>query len=314
MVMLVVAFVSFSLFNFVGDPINNMVGEETSDEERAELRETLGLTDPIHIQFSRFVVNAWKGEFGISYQLRRPVSELISERMPATIELVLISALIALVSGTLLGVYTGINRKGFLSDTILAISLLGVSLPTFVIGILFIYLFAVILGILPSFGRGEVVDLGFWSTGFLTTSGLKAIILPSVTLSLFQMTYIIRLVRAEMMEILQTDYIKFARARGISENSIHYKHALKNGLIPVITIAGINIGTLIAFSIITETVFQWPGMGFLFIQAVQFVDIPIMSAYLVFIAFVFVMINFIVDILYYFIDPRIRVKSEAVSG
>ena len=314
MVMLVVAFVSFSLFNFVGDPINNMVGEETSDEDRAELRETLGLLDPIYVQFTRFVGNAAKGNFGISYQLKRPVSELISERLPATIELVLISALIALVSGTLLGVYTGINRKGFLSDIILAISLLGVSLPTFVIGILFIYLFAVILGILPSFGRGEVVSLGYWTTGFLTLSGLKAIILPSVTLSLFQMTYIIRLVRAEMMEILQTDYIKFARARGISEKSIHYKHALKNGLIPVITIAGINIGTLIAFSIITETVFQWPGMGFLFIQAVQFVDIPIMSAYLVFIAFVFVMINFIVDILYYFIDPRIRVKAEAVSG
>ncbi len=283
MVMLVVAFVSFSLFNFVGDPINNMVGEETSDEERAELRETLGLMDPIHVQFTRFIINASKGEFGISYQLRRPVSELIIERLPATIELVLISALIALVSGTLLGVYTGIKRKGFLSDFILAVSLLGVSLPTFVIGILFIYLFAVILGVLPSFGRGEVVDLGFWSTGFLTISGLKAIILPSVTLSLFQMTYIIRLVRAEMMEILQT--------RGINEKSINYKHALKNGLIPVITIAGINIGTLIAFSIITETVFQWPGMGFLFIQAVQFVDIPIMSAYLVFIAFVFVMIT-----------------------
>ena len=159
--MLVVAFVSFSLFNFVGDPINNMVGEETSDEERSELRETLGLNDPVYVQFSRFVVNASKGEFGISYQLRRPVSELISERMPATLELVIVSALIALISGTLLGVYTGINRKGFLSDTILAISLLGVSLPTFVIGILFIYLFAVILGVLPSFGRGEVVDLVF---------------------------------------------------------------------------------------------------------------------------------------------------------
>jgi peptide/nickel transport system permease protein len=312
--MLVVAFVSFSLFNFVGDPINNMVGEETSDQDRAELRKTLGLMDPIHVQFSRFVFNASKGEFGISYQLKRPVSELITERLPATIELVVISALIALISGTLLGVYTGIHRKGFLSDMILAISLLGVSLPTFVIGILFIYLFAVILGVLPSFGRGEVVDLGFWTTGFLTISGLKAIILPSVTLSLFQMTYIIRLVRAEMMEILQTDYIKFARARGISEQSIKYKHALKNGLIPVITIAGINIGTLVAFSIITETVFQWPGMGFLFIQAVQFVDIPIMSAYLVFIAFIFVMINFIVDILYYFIDPRIRVKGDVESG
>jgi len=314
MVMLVVAFVSFSLFTFVGDPVNNMVGEETSDQERAEIREIIGLNDPVYIQFARFVGNASKGNFGISYQLRRPVSELISERLPATLELVIVSALIALISGTLLGVYTGINRKSFLSDIILAVSLLGVSLPTFVIGILFIYLFAVILGILPSFGRGEVVDLGFWSTGFLTISGIKAIILPSVTLSLFQMTYIIRLVRAEMMEILQTDYIKFARARGISEKSIHYKHALKNGLIPVITIAGINIGTLVAFSIITETVFQWPGMGSLFIQAVKFVDIPIMSAYLVFIAFVFVMINFIVDILYYFIDPRIRIKPEVGNG
>ena len=219
--MLVVALVSFSLFNFVGDPINNMVGEETSDEEREELRESLGLNDGIYVQFSRFIVNASKGEFGISYQLRRPVSDLIIERLPATIELVVVSALIALISGTLLGVYTGINRKGFFSDIILAISLLGVSLPTFVIGILFIYLFAVILGILPSFGRGEVVDLGFWSTGFLTVSGLKAIILPSVTLSLFQMTYIIRLVRAEMMEILQTDYIKFAKARGIKKNKVN---------------------------------------------------------------------------------------------
>jgi len=298
----------------VGDPVNNMVGEETSDLERAEIRETLGLNDPIPIQFTRFVSNASRGNFGISYQLRRPVSELISERLPATLELVFISSLIALVFGTLLGVYTGINRKSFMSNVILAVSLLGVSLPTFVIGILFIYFFAVILGVLPSFGRGEVVSIGFWTTGFLTISGLKAIILPSVTLSLFQMTYIIRLVRAEMMEILQTDYIKFARARGISEKSIQYKHALKNGLIPVITIAGINIGTLVAFSIITETVFQWPGMGFLFIQAVKFVDIPIMSAYLVFIAFIFVMINFIVDILYYFIDPRIRVKSESANG
>ena len=289
--------------------------KENTEEVKEPTEKEVSVTDS-NSDESKVVeeVNASKGEFGISYQLRRPVSELINERLPATIELVVISALIALISGTLLGVYTGINRKSFVSDIILAVSLLGVSLPTFVIGILFIYLFAVILGILPSFGRGEVVDLGFWTTGFLSISGWKAIILPSVTLSLFQMTYIIRLVRAEMMEILQTDYIKFARARGISENSIKYKHALKNGLIPVITIAGINIGTLIAFSIITETVFQWPGMGFLFIQAVQFVDIPIMSAYLVFIAFVFVMINFIVDILYYFIDPRIRVKGDVSSG
>ena len=313
LVMIVVSFVSFSLFNYVGDPVHNMVGQEASTEKREEIREKLGLNDPIHTQFLRFVGNAVKGEFGLSYQLRRPVSDLIAERLPATLELVFISALIAIVSGVVLGVYTGINRDGFLSNVILILSLFGVSLPTFVIGILFIYLFSVILGILPSFGRGEVVDLGFWNTGFLTLSGIKAIILPSITLSLFQMTYIIRLVRAEMMEILQTDYIKFARARGIEKNTINFKHALKNGLIPVITITGINIGTLIAFSIITETVFQWPGMGFLFINAVHFVDIPIMSAYLIMVAFIFVMINFIVDITYYIIDPRIRIKEEVSS-
>ena len=313
LVMFVVAFVAFSLFNYVGDPVHNMVGQEASTEKREEIREKLGLNDPVHTQFLRFIGNAVKGEFGLSYQLRRPVSDLIAERLPATLELVFISALIAIVSGVVLGVYTGINRDGFLSNVILILSLFGVSLPTFVIGILFIYLFSVILGILPSFGRGEVVDLGFWNTGFLTLSGIKAIILPSITLSLFQMTYIIRLVRAEMMEILQTDYIKFARARGIEKNAINFKHALKNGLIPVITITGINVGTLIAFSIITETVFQWPGMGFLFINAVHFVDIPIMSAYLIMVAFIFVMINFIVDITYYIIDPRIRIKEEVSS-
>ena len=310
LVMLIVAFVSFSLFNFVGDPVNNMVGQEASDERREEIRDKLGINDPIYVQFFTFTKNIIKGNFGISYQLKRPVSELISERLPATIELVLISALLAITVGVLLGVYTGINRDSYLSKIILVISLAGVSLPTFIIGIMLIYLFSVILGVLPSFGRGQVIDLGFWTTGFLTLSGLKALILPSITLSLFQMTYVIRLVRAEMMEILQTDYIKFAKARGIKQNVINYKHALKNGLIPVITITGINIGTLIAFSIITETVFQWPGMGSLFINAVYFVDIPIMSAYMIMVAFIFVMINFIVDITYYFIDPRIRYKDE----
>jgi peptide/nickel transport system permease protein len=308
--MLIVGFVSFSLFNFVGDPVNNMVGQEASEETREEIREKLGLNDPVYTQFFKFVVNASNGEFGLSYELRRPVSLLISERLPATLELVLVSALIAIFFGVLFGVYTAINRDGFVSNFILITSLFGVSLPTFVIGILFIYLFSVILGILPSFGRGEVVNFGFWSTGFLTISGIKALILPSITLSLFQMTYIIRLVRAEMIEILQTDYIKFARARGINNKVINNRHALKNGLIPVITITGINIGTLIAFSIITETVFQWPGMGLLFINAVQFVDVPIMSAYLIMVAFLFVMINLIVDIAYYFIDPRIRLKEE----
>ena len=310
LVMVVVAFVSFSLFNFVGDPVISLTGEDSSIERQAEVREAIGLNDPVYVQFSRFLGNVIQGDFGISYQLKREVSDLIAERMPATLELVFVSAILAIVVGVILGVYTGIHRDSFVSNIILVVSLAGVSLPTFIIGIMLIYLFSVILGVLPSFVRGEVVDLGLWSTGFLTVSGLKALILPSVTLSLFQMTYVIRLVRAEMMEILQTDYIKFAKARGIKKNTINYKHALKNGLIPVITITGINIGTLIAFSIITETVFQWPGMGLLFINAVYFVDIPIMSAYMIMVAFIFVMINFIVDITYYFIDPRIRIKDE----
>ena len=310
LVMVVVAFVSFSLFNFVGDPVISLTGEDSSIERQAEVREAIGLNDPVYVQFSRFLGNVIQGDFGISYQLKREVSDLIAERMPATLELVFVSAILAIVVGVILGVYTGIHRDSFVSNIILVVSLAGVSLPTFIIGIMLIYFFSVILGVLPSFGRGEVVDLGLWSTGFLTVSGLKALILPSVTLSLFQMTYVIRLVRAEMMEILQTDYIKFAKARGIKKNTINYKHALKNGLIPVITITGINIGTLIAFSIITETVFQWPGMGLLFINAVYFVDIPIMSAYMIMVAFIFVMINFIVDITYYFIDPRIRIKDE----
>ena len=308
--MVVVAFVSFSLFNFVGDPVISLTGEDSSIERQAEVREAIGLNDPVYVQFSRFLGNVIQGDFGISYQLKREVSDLIAERMPATLELVFVSAILAIVVGVILGVYTGIHRDSLVSNIILVVSLAGVSLPTFIIGIMLIYLFSVILGVLPSFGRGDVVDLGLWSTGFLTVSGLKALILPSVTLSLFQMTYVIRLVRAEMMEILQTDYIKFAKARGIKKNTINYKHALKNGLIPVITITGINIGTLIAFSIITETVFQWPGMGLLFINAVYFVDIPIMSAYMIMVAFIFVMINFIVDITYYFIDPRIRIKDE----
>ena len=215
--MIIVAFISFSLFNFVGDPVNNMVGIDASDERRAEVREILGLNDPVYIQFASFVGNIVQGNFGISYQLKREVSDLIAERMPATLELVFISALLAIITGVTLGVYTGIYRDSFVSNLILIVSLAGVSLPTFIIGIMLIYLFSVILGVLPSFGRGEVTELGFWTTGFLTLSGIKALILPSITLSLFQMTYVIRLVRAEMMEILQTDYIKFAKARGIKK-------------------------------------------------------------------------------------------------
>ena len=313
-VMVVVAFVSFLMFNFVGDPVDNMVGQEASYEDREEMRDRLGLNDPFVVQFARFVGNAVRGEFGISYRLQRPVATLISERMPATLELVGASALLSILIGIPLGVYTGIRRYAISSRIILTLSLAGVSLPTFVIGILLIYIFSVNLGWLPSFGRGEATQIGWWSTSFLTVSGWKAIIMPSITLALFQMTLILRLVRSEMLEVMRTDYIKFARARGLPDRMINFGHAFKNTLVPVITIIGLNVGSLIAFSIITETVFQWPGMGFLFIQAVGFADVPVMAAYLVMVAAIFVAINLLVDILYFVVDPRLRVDRTVTSG
>jgi peptide/nickel transport system permease protein len=278
LVMLAVALIAFGLFRYVGDPINNMVGQDTSAEDRAELRESLGLNDPFAVQFGRFAVNAVQGKFGISYRHRRPVEELIVERLPATLELSIIAAVMALVIGVPMGVYTGLRREGFLSKLFMTLSLIGISLPTFLIGILLILLFGVLLRWLPTFGRGDVIELGWWSTGLLTTSGLKAILMPAVTLALFQMTLIMRLVRSEMLEVLRTDYIKFARARGLTNRAVNFGHALKNTLVPVITITGLQLGSIIAFAIITESVFQWPGMGLLFIQAINEVDIPVMAA------------------------------------
>ncbi|MEM9205371.1 MAG: ABC transporter permease [Pseudomonadota bacterium] len=311
-VMGIVALLAFTLFRYVGDPVNQMVGIETTIEEREALRERLGLNDPVFVQFGRFIFDALQFDFGNSYQFKKPVSELILERLPATLELSFVSALFALLVGIPMGVYTGLNRDSWLSKFFLSVSLVGISLPTFFIGILLIFVFSVQFQMLPSFGRGEVVDLGIWTTGFLTVSGLKALILPSITLGLFQMTLIMRLVRAEMLEVIRTDYIKFARARGLKDRAIHFQHALKNTLVPVITITGLQLGSIIAFAIITETVFQWPGMGLLFLQAVQNVDIPIMAAYLLLIAFLFVVINLIVDILYFIVDPRLRSEMPAL--
>ncbi|PLW75391.1 ABC transporter permease [Cohaesibacter celericrescens] len=313
LVMLTVAFVAFSLFNYVGDPISNMVGQDTTFAERDALRDRLGLNDPFVVQFGRFVSKAATGDFGISYHHKQSVSGLIAERMPATLELSLVSAFLSLILGIPLGVYTALHRDSLGSKLVMTLSLIGVSLPTFLIGILMILLFGVIWQILPTFGRGEVVTLGWWNTGLLTTSGLKAIIMPAITLALFQMTLIMRLVRAEMLEVLRTDFIKFAKARGLPTRIIHFRHALKNTLVPVITITGLQIGSIIAFAIITESVFQWPGMGLLFIQAISEVDIPIMAAYLVMIALFFVVINLTVDILYFFVDPRLRVDRESTG-
>lgn len=308
--MAAVSAISFSLFNFVGDPVNNVVGQDATREQRVEIRQQLGLDDPVLTQYTRFIGNVLQGDFGLSYRIKRPVSTLILERLPATLELVFVSALIALVVGIGLGVYTGIKRDTWVSRIVMAVSLIGVSLPTFIIGIALIYLFAVHLRWLPSSGRSGTIDLGFWKTSLLSVDGWRAIVLPAITLSLFQLTMILRLVRAEMLEVMRADYIKFARARGLAERTIYFVHALRNTLVPVITVIGLNIGGLIAYSVITETVFQWPGTGLMFIQAVDFVDVPIMAAYLIFVALLFVVINLIVDILYFVVDPRIRLGGS----
>ena len=312
--MLAVGLIAFSLFRFVGDPVLFMLGQDATPEDRVRITQMLGLDQPFYVQYANFVSRAVRGEFGLSLRMAQPVSKLIAERLPATLELSAVAALFALAGGVTMGVYTALRRNTWLSQFLLAVSLIGVSLPTFLIGILLILVFAVLLGWLPSFGRGDTVSLGWWSTGFLTGSGLKSLILPAITLGLFQMTLIQRLVRAEMLEVLRTDYIKFARARGLTDSAVHFGHALKNTLVPVITITGLQLGAIIAFAIITETVFQWPGMGLLFIQAVGSADVPVMAAYLCLIALFFVIINLVVDLLYYAVDPRLRIDRVTAAS
>ena len=308
-VMVSVAFIAFMLFQYVGDPVVFLLGQDATADQVRELRAELGLDRPFFVQFWHFLANAAQGEFGLSLRQGAKVSRLIAERFPATLELSMVAAVLALVLGIPMGVYAALRRGTFMSQVFMTVSLLGVSLPTFLIGILLILLFAVTLGWFPSFGRGDVTQLGWWSTGLLTPKGWHHITLPAITLAIFQLTLIMRLVRAEMLEVLRTDYIKFARARGLTNRAVHFGHALKNTLVPVMTITGLQLGGLIAFAIITETVFQWPGMGLLFIQAVTFADIPVMAAYLCLIALIFVVINLIVDLLYFAVDPRLRVEK-----
>lgn len=305
-VMIGVAAVSFVLFQFVGDPVSQMLPMDATAEEREALTASLGLDEPFYVQFAHFLANAASGDFGISLRQARPVGELLLERLPATFELALIAVTVASVLGIVLGVLCAVKAGSVTDRVIMGGSILGISLPTFLIGILLILVFSVLTGWFPAFGRGEVVRIGFWTTGLATLDGWRHIALPAATLAVFQLALVIRLVRGEMLEVLRSDFIRFARARGLPDNAVHFGHALKNTLLPVITIIGLQFGGIIAFSIVTETVFQWPGLGLLFIQAVQFADIPVLSAYLVFIAFVFVVINFAVDAAYFAIDPRLR--------
>jgi peptide/nickel transport system permease protein len=313
LVVLVVGLMAFALFRFVGNPVVFMLGQDATPEERERVTHLLGLDQPFYLQYTGFLGRAAQGDFGLSLREQRPVTSMILERLPATLELSLAAALLAMLVGIPLGVYTALRRRGVVAHVLMAVSLVGISLPTFVTGILLILVFSVSLGWLPSFGRGETIAIGWWTTGLLTASGLKALVLPAITLGLFQMTLIMRLVRAEMLEVLRTDFIRFARARGLSDRAVYFGHALRNTLVPVITIAGLQLGSIIAFAIITETVFQWPGMGLLFIQSVSFADVPVMAAYLCLIALFFVAINLIVDLLYYAVDPRLRIDRSLTA-
>lgn len=306
MVMLAVAMLAFMIFQLAGDPVELMATEQTTQADKDAMREQMGLNDSIATQFVRFVSHAAKGDFGISFRHGRDVLTLIGERLPATLELVLVATILSLVLGVPLGVLTAIKRGRWYTESLQFLSIVGVSLPSFVVGILLILVFSVTFNLLPSFGRGEVVNLGWWSTGLLTSSGRAALILPAIALSLYQITLVMRLVRAEMLEVLRSDYVKFARARGIPRWRIYFRHALRNCLMPVVTMTAMNIGSLIAFALITETVFQWPGMGMLFIQSVNFLDFPVLAAYLCIISFIFVALNMLVDIAYVVIDPRLR--------
>ena len=305
LVLVVVAFIAFLMFRFVGDPIESILGVEATLADRAALAERLGYNDPLPVQFFDFLSRVVRGDFGTSHRLSQPVGELILERLPATLELAFVSAIFAVILGIILGIFAAV-RRGFSANLVMAVSLIGVSLPTFLIGVLLIWIFAVLLGWLPSFGRSGTIDTGLWRTGLISIDGWRSLVLPAVTLGLYQMTLIMRLVRAEMIQVLATDYIKFARARGLPERRIFFAHALKNTLLPVITIAGLQLGSIIAFAIITESVFQWPGVGLLFINSVAFPDVPVMAAYLLLVALVFVFINLFVDLSYYLIDPRLR--------
>ena len=313
-VMLAVGAIAFCLFRFVGDPVSMMVSVEDTPEIREQLRKDLGLDQGPAVQFARYLERLAHLDFGMSYRSREPVASMIAARFPATLELVFCATLFAVFVGIPLGVVAALNRGNWLSRLIETVSLIGISMPTFMTGTLLILLFSVTWRVLPSFGRGETVAIGGWTTGFLTTSGLLSLIMPSITLGLFQMTLLMRLVQGEMVEVLRADFIRFARARGLPDRIVHFRHALRNCLVPVVTVAGMQLGSLIAFAIVTETVFQWPGMGLLFVQSISNVDVPVMAAYLIVVAFVFVTINLIVDLLYYVIDPRLRTSVASAGG
>lgn len=309
--MFIIGLIGFVIKHNFGDPIREITGMSVKEEEREALREKLGLNDPYIIQFGRFIKNALRGDLGNSFFYKKPALDVIISKAPATLELVFCTSIIVIFFSIPLGVYCAIKPKSWISHTIMGFSIIGVSVPVFLTAILLIYIFSVELKILPSYGRGETVLLwGWWDSGLLTVDGLKHLIMPSIALSSIMLPLFIRLVRSEMMEVLETEYIRYAWAKGLHRRRIWFIHALKNTLLPVITVGGVQLGTTIAFTILTETVFQWQGMGFMFIESVEHGDSPLMVAYLVIVGFIFVVINTIVDIIYGYVNPLVRIAGS----
>ncbi len=309
-VMLVIGFIGFSVKHQLGDPVRDLVGISVSMEEREALRQELGLNDPFLEQYGRFLANAMHGDLGHSFFFKRPALDVIFDKAPATIELVFAASLIILLVSIPVGLYSAIYPKRFFSRFAMEASIVGVSIPVFLTAIVLIYIFSVQLHWLPSYGRGETINILGWESGFFTLDGLKHLVLPSIALSSIMLPLFIRLIRAEMMEVLETEYIKYAWAKGLSPKRIWLVHAFKNTLLPVITVGGVQLGILIAFTILTETVFQWQGMGFMFLEAVERSDTALLVAYLVVVGALFVVVNTVVDIIYGLINPTVTVASR----
>ena len=308
-VVVVMSFLVFGGVNLVGDPVEMMVSDDADQEERERVIRSMGLDKPWYVQYGLFVANAFEGDLGNSFVYGEPALALIVQRIPATLELALAALLMAVVIGIPLGVIAGLKPEARTSRVIMAGSILGFSLPTFWVGLMFIMVFAVMLGWLPSTGRGDTVPLVGIEVSFLTLDGLSHLLLPAVNLALFKISLAIRLARAGTREVAQQDYIKFARAKGLSTRRVIFVHLMKNILIPVVTVLGLEFGGLIAFSVVTETVFAWPGMGKLIIDSINGLDRPVIVAYLMIVVLIFVILNLVVDLLYSILDPRVRLQD-----
>ncbi|EKO3558202.1 ABC transporter permease [Vibrio metschnikovii] len=309
-VMFVISLVAFAIQDNLGDPLRELVGQSVSEAQRQAMRDELGLNDPFLVKYSRFLGAAIKGDLGTSYFFKRPAAEVILDKLVATLELVFAATVIIITLSIPLGVYSAIHPKRLFSKLIMAGSSIGISIPVFLTAIMLMYVFSIELGWLPSYGRGQTTNVFGWQSGLFNLNGLSHLVLPSIALSSIMLPLFIRLVRAEMLEVLNSEYIKFAKAKGLAMNKIYFQHALKNTLLPVLTVGGVQIGTMVAYTILTETVFQWPGTGLLFLEAINRVDTPLITAYVIFVGLIFVVTNTIVDLLYGLINPTVNLTGK----